>query len=79
LFALLAAANPKCFNWDNVKTSTEPEDIEANATYFISSGRKAGARIFCVWEDIKEAKGKMILMIIASIKEAIDRKAANKK
>lgn len=74
LFALLAGANAKCFNWDNVKTGDGPDELEQNATYFISSARKAGVKVFCVWEDIKEVKAKMILTIIASIKQTIDTK-----
>ena len=43
------------------------EDTQLNAKYVISVARKLGATVFCVWEDIKEVKPKMIMTFVAAI------------
>lgn len=40
-----------------------------NAKYAISIGRKLGAVIFLVWEDVTELNQKMMLILVASLYE----------
>ena len=46
--------------------------MEQNGKYVISVARRLGDTVFCVWEDIKEVKPKMILTLIASLKKVAD-------
>ena len=48
-------------------TRRADEDKKLNARYAVSVARKIGASIFLTWEDIVEAKPKMILTILASL------------
>lgn len=57
-------------DWDLVKMSGEnEEDNMMNSKYAISIGRKLGAVIFLVWEDVIEMNQKMMLIFIASLFE----------
>lgn len=50
------------------------EDLELNAKYVISVARKLGATVFCLWEDIKEVKPKMIMTFVGAI-AALEKQA----
>jgi len=72
LFALLASIEPRAIDPELVKTPSEgetlsEEDLQLNAKYVISVARKLGATVFCLWEDIKEVKPKMIMTFVAAI------------
>ncbi|XP_045176272.2 plastin-2-like [Mercenaria mercenaria] len=65
---LIDCIAPKKINWDNVKKEPESdEDNMLNAKYAISMGRKVGARIYALPEDIVEVKAKMIMTIFACL------------
>mmetsp|Transcript_34114 Transcript_34114/g.59514 ORF Transcript_34114/g.59514 Transcript_34114/m.59514 type:complete len:627 (-) Transcript_34114:103-1983(-) len=63
---LYASIEPRTVNWDIVTSGETPEEAETNAKYALSLARKQGAAVFCTWEDIVEAKPRMILTLIAA-------------
>jgi plastin-1 len=70
LINLTAAVEPRIVDWDLVKNPAESDDDKMmNAKYAISIGRKLGAVIFLVWEDVTEMNSKMMLIFIASLFE----------
>jgi plastin-1 len=70
LINLTAAIEPRIVDWDLVKNPAESEDdMMMNSKYAISIGRKLGAVIFLVWEDVTEMNSKMMLIFIASLYE----------
>eukprot|EP00331_Platyophrya_macrostoma_P023911 CAMPEP_0176443324 /NCGR_PEP_ID=MMETSP0127-20121128/22353_1 /TAXON_ID=938130 /ORGANISM="Platyophrya macrostoma, Strain WH" /LENGTH=546 /DNA_ID=CAMNT_0017828527 /DNA_START=26 /DNA_END=1666 /DNA_ORIENTATION=- len=84
LFALLASIEPRAIDPELVKVPAEgetlsEEDQQLNAKYVISVARKLGATVFCLWEDIKEVKPKMIMTFVAAIahleKQTTEKKA----
>ncbi|XP_052286219.1 plastin-2-like isoform X2 [Dreissena polymorpha] len=64
---LIDVIAPKKINWDYVKDSGSDEDKMANAKYAISMGRKIGARIYALPEDVVEVKSKMVMTIFACL------------
>ena len=66
LLDLYASIEPRALNPELVTAGETPEEREQNAKYVLSVARKLGASVFCVWEDICEAKPKMILTLIAA-------------
>ncbi|XP_052797877.1 plastin-3-like [Mya arenaria] len=64
---LIDCIAPKKINWDYVKDSGSEEDKMANAKYAISMGRKIGARIYALPEDVVEVKSKMVMTIFACL------------
>lgn len=83
MFALLRAIEPRAIDWELVKegnllipklfslllkgNSLSEEDIQLNAKYAISVARKLGATVFCVWEDIRDVKPKMIMTFVGAL------------
>lgn len=73
LINLTAAIEPRIVDWDLVKNPAESdEDKMMNSKYAISIGRKLGAVIFLVWEDVTEMNSKMMLIFIASLFELFE-------
>jgi len=70
---LLFAIESRIINWDFVTPGDTKENQLLNARYAISVGRKLGAIIFLLPEDIQEVKPKMILTFVASL-IAVDKK-----
>ncbi len=70
LINLTSAIEPRIVNWELV-ISENPTDEQKmmNAKYAISIGRKLGAVIFLVWEDVTELNQKMMLILVASLYE----------
>lgn len=64
---LIDAIAPNSIKYDLVRASDGDEDRLANAKYAISMGRKIGARIYALPEDIVEVKPKMILTVFACL------------
>lgn len=64
---LIDCIAPKKINWDIVKDTGSEEDNMSNAKYAISMGRKIGARIYALPEDIVEVKPKMVMTIFACL------------
>lgn len=64
---LIDCISPKKINWDVVKDSGSETDNLSNAKYAISMGRKIGARLYALPEDIVEVKPKMIMTIFACL------------
>jgi plastin-1 len=63
---LYASIEPRTVNWEIVTPGATPEEAETNAKYALSLARKLGAVVFCTWEDIVEAKPRMILTLVAA-------------
>uniref|UniRef100_A0A0K0G3L7 Fimbrin (inferred by orthology to a D. melanogaster protein) n=1 Tax=Strongyloides venezuelensis TaxID=75913 RepID=A0A0K0G3L7_STRVS len=63
---LIDAIAPGTINYDMVKSGGESAKI-ANAKYAISSGRKIGAKIYALPEDIVEVKSKMVMTVFACL------------
>ena len=58
------------------------KEIEDNAKYIISVARRLNAVVFCVWEDIKDVKPKMMMVMTASLRqvaEDLEKAKAEKK
>lgn len=54
-------------DYDNIKRGSSQEDFESNARYAISMGRKIGARIYALPDDLWEVNYKMVLTIFACL------------
>jgi len=67
LFDLLASVEPRAVDPAIIMEGDDAASKENNAKYVLSVARKLGAQIFMVWEDIMEAKGKMIHIFIATM------------
>lgn len=68
---LLAGLQPGILNPDFVfDPPKDDKDREMNAKYVISVARKIGCSIFLTWEDIVEAKSKMLAILAASIMDS---------
>lgn len=65
---LVDSVKPGSINYDMVITgaNTVPDQL-ANAKYAVSMGRKIGATIFALPEDIVEVKPKMVMTVFATI------------
>ena len=50
-----------------VTAGKTPEDKKLNARLAISCARRAGCMIFALWEDVVEAKPKMLLVMFATL------------
>jgi len=79
LFALLNSIEPRAINWEYVSAGENEEQIENNAKYALSVARRIGATIFCVWEDIRDVKPKMIMTILAALKKVAEEGPAPRK
>jgi len=79
LFALLNSIEPRAINWEYVTAGETEEQIEGNAKYALSVARRIGATIFCVWEDIRDVKPKMIMTILAALKRVAEEGPAPRK
>ncbi|KAJ6236262.1 plastin-3 [Anaeramoeba flamelloides] len=64
---LCDSIRPGCINYDLLVSTNNEEELIKNANYVISCGRKIGAVIFCLPEDIVEVKPKMMLTIFAAL------------
>jgi hypothetical protein len=65
---LVESIRPGTINFDLLYINNPPEEQRLdNANYTISAGRKIGAVIFALPEDIVEVKNKMILTIFAAL------------
>jgi plastin-1 len=74
LIELYASIDQRSVNWEIVNAGESAEDKEQNAKYVISLGRKLGASVFCVWEDIVEVKPKMIMTLFAAAAQLVSIK-----
>jgi plastin-3 len=63
---LIDAISPGTINYDLVKAGGHDANIE-NAKYAITSGRKIGAKIYALPEDIVEVKPKMVMTVFACL------------
>ena len=78
-FRVLETIEPRCIDWDFVLPGDTPEEIENNAKYIISVGRRLGMTVFITWEQIRDVhifnyllitlqgKSKMLAAFIASM------------
>ena len=67
LIDLLAAVEPRCIERSHVTAGASAEEKELNAKYAVSSARKLGCSLFCTWEDIVDARPKMVLSFVATV------------
>ena len=51
----------------HVTAGASAEEKELNAKYAVSSARKLGCSLFCTWEDIVDARPKMVLSFVATV------------
>ena len=64
---LIDAIKPSAIKYDVLQDDNTYEAKMDNARYAVSIGRKIGARIFALPEDIVEVKQKMIMTIFACL------------
>jgi len=79
---LIKAVAPRSVDMAQVTAGKTPEDKKLNARLAISCARRAGCMIFALWEDVVEAKPKMLLVMFATlmqldIKSKADAEAAS--
>ncbi|KAL3102281.1 hypothetical protein niasHS_003690 [Heterodera schachtii] len=67
LIDLIDAIKPGTINYDLVKNDVSAESNLENAKYAITSGRKIGAKIYALPEDIVEVKSKMVMTVFACL------------
>ncbi|CAI2350920.1 unnamed protein product [Caenorhabditis sp. 36 PRJEB53466] len=64
---LIDAIKPNVIDHSLIKTGGSNEDKMSNAKYAITCGRKIGAKIYALPEDIVEVKQKMVLTVFACL------------
>uniref|UniRef100_A0A183BXU2 Calponin-homology (CH) domain-containing protein n=1 Tax=Globodera pallida TaxID=36090 RepID=A0A183BXU2_GLOPA len=64
---LIDAIKPGTINYDLVKSDGSAESNLENAKYAITSGRKIGAKIYALPEDIVQVKSRMVLTVFACL------------
>jgi plastin-1 len=74
LLALLQAVAPKMVDPECIRTGGDAEDKKLNAKYVISLARKLGCVIFLSWDDIMEARQKMLFSLLAAIMAAVQQR-----
>jgi len=70
---LLHSVSPECVDEDLILEAEEGDDDpldehekKTNAMYAVSSAHKIGCKVFLVWQDIVEARSKMILCLFVA-------------
>ncbi|VDN91204.1 unnamed protein product [Brugia pahangi] len=63
---LIESIKPGTISYSLVKTGTAEDNLE-NAKYAITSGRKIGAKIYALPEDIVEVKPRMVMTVFACL------------
>ena len=66
ILQLLRAVAPECVQADEILPGKNASECKLNAKYAISCAHKMGCRVFCTWEDIVEARPKMIIWLFAA-------------
>ena len=66
LLQLLRAVAPDCVDEALVYGGGTQQECKLNAKYGISCAQKMGCRVFLTWEDIVQAKPKMVLTLLAA-------------
>ena len=66
ILQLLRAVAPECVQADEILPGKNASECKLNAKYAISCAHKMGCRVFCTWEDIVEARPKMIICLFAA-------------
>jgi plastin-3 len=64
---LIDSIKPNTIKYNELKMDKSSESKMDNARYAVSMGRKIGARIFALPEDICECKQKMVMTIFATL------------
>lgn len=64
---LIDAIKPGSIDQSLVKSGSSLEDKTSNAKYAITAGRKIGAKIYALPEDIVEVKPKMVMTVFACL------------
>ncbi|CAD6195459.1 unnamed protein product [Caenorhabditis auriculariae] len=64
---LIDAIKPKVIDHSLIKSGGSVEDKMSNAKYAITCGRKIGAKIYALPEDIVEVKPKMVMTVFACL------------
>ena len=67
LLSLMKSVAPNAINEDLIKPGLTELDRQLNAKLAISTAHKMGARVFCGWQDILEARPKLMLSMVASV------------
>ena len=66
LLQMLRAVAPDCVDEAQVYGGGTQQECKLNAKYGISCAQKMGCRVFLTWEDIVQAKPKMVLTLLAA-------------
>ena len=66
ILQLLRAVAPECVQADEILPGKNASECKLNAKYAISCAHKMGCRVFLTWEDIVEARPKMIICLFAA-------------
>ncbi|KAL1499790.1 hypothetical protein AB1Y20_012475 [Prymnesium parvum] len=66
LLTLLKAIAPDCVDDEKVTSGYSDMEAQLNARYVVSVAHKMGCRVFILWEDIVQARPKMILSLLAA-------------
>lgn len=77
-FNILKSIEERAIDYDYVFPGENEKEVEDNAKYIISVARRLDAVVFCVWEDIRDVKQKMMLVMTASLKKMAEEYAAKK-
>jgi len=64
---LIDAIKPGVINYDVVKDGSDEESRMDNAKYAVTAGRKIGAKIYALPEDIVQVKPKMVMTVFACL------------
>jgi len=64
---LIDAIHPGIINYDLVNKGKSGKDMLENAKYAITSGRKIGAKIYALPEDVVELRSKMLMTVFACL------------
>ena len=67
LLELMRAVAPLAIREDLIKPGITELERQLNAKLAISTAHKMGARVFCGWQDILEARPKLVLSMIAAV------------
>ena len=78
VLTVLKAVAPRAVDMSIATPGATDAEKKLNARLAISCARKAGCRVFCLWEDITECKPKMMLVLLATLMQ-LDLKAEAEK
>ena len=67
VLALLQAVAPECVSSTDILAGLTSDECRLNAMLAISTTHKLGGAIFATWEDVTEARPRMMLCLFAAV------------